>query len=220
MISKTEIETFRTPSEYILWFDSYLETIICDRTHREAILLHKGIFKQFHEELFPLYSLLKHKQHEWNESRFRNVLGNQSYDVEIENHKMAYLEIGTAEFDDVELFRMQEFLDKGDVSLIGKVAKDNKGRPTCIQDEMRSHAEIVQETIESISMRIESKSAKGYPDNTGLIVYYDDYVIPYSQKDVNKLQSVVDELKTEWRSTFEVVYLVGPRGDKLVEVKK
>jgi hypothetical protein len=221
MISKEEIETFRKPSEYIQWFESHLETTGHDRAFREAILQHKGIFKQFYEELFPLYSLLKHKQEKWNESRFRNVLGNQPYDVEIENHRMAYLEIGTTEFDEVELFRMREFLDKGYVSLIGKVARDDRNKPISVQDEMRSYAEIVQETVDSVSARIECKSAKkDYPAKTGLLVYYDDYIIGYNQEDIGLLQSAVDRLKPKWKGTFDTVYLVGPRGDILIEATK
>ena len=126
MISKEEIEIFRRPSEYIHWFESHLETTGRERVYREEALQHKGVFKRFYEELFPLYSLLKHKQHTWDGFRLRNVLGNQSYDVEIENNRMAYLEIGTTEFDEVELFRMQEFLDKGSVSLSGKVVRDKR----------------------------------------------------------------------------------------------
>lgn len=221
MISKEEIERFRKPSEYIQWFESHLETTGRDRAFREAGLQHKGIFKQFYEELFPLYSLLKHKKQEWNESRFRNVLGNQSYDVEIENHRMAYLEIGTTEFDEVELFRMREFLDKGYVSLIGKVARDDRDKPISVQDEMHSYAEIVQETVDSVSARIESKSAKNvYPAKTGLIVYYDDYTIGYNQEDIDLLRSAVDRLKPKWKGTFDTVYLVGPRGDILIEATK
>lgn len=206
MISNEEIETFRKPIEYLQWFESHLDTTGRDRRNREDALLHKGIFKQFYEELFPLYSLLRHKCQEWKESRFRNVIGSQPYDVEIENNYMAYLEIATTDFDYGEWLRMCEFLANGHVS--------------SIQDEARPHEEIVRETMESISIRIKSKSEKDYPDNIGLIVNYNDFSIMYNQEDVIELRSAVDVLKPKWKGTFDSVFLVGPRGDTIIEVKR
>ncbi len=220
MISNEEIETFRKPIEYLQWFESHLDTTGRDRRNMEDALLHKGIFKQLYEELFPLYSLLRHKCQEWKESRFRNVIGSQPYDVEIENNCMAYLEIATTDFDDGEWLRMREFLANGHVSSTGKVARDDNNKPISIQDEARPHEEIVRETIESISKRIESKSEKVYPDNIGLIVYYNDFSIMYNREDVNKLRSAIDVLKPKWKGTFDSVFLVGPMGEIIIEVKR
>jgi len=220
MIPKDEIEVFREPAEYILWFESYLETIGRDRAHREEALQHKGFWKLFYEELFPLYSLLKLKQMRWTESRFRNVIGNQSFDVEIQNNRLTHLEIGTTEFDDTEVFRMREFIDNGYVSLLGKPRRDEKNRPVAIEDEARPHDDIVQERIDSIATLIESKSNKNYPNGTGLITYYDDFSIVFNESDNEAIRSRVDGLRPKWECTFDVVYLVGPRGDKLIEVEK
>jgi len=220
MIPKDEIETFRSPSEYVQWFKSHLETIGRDRTYREEALQHKGFWKKFYEELFPLYSLLNHKQAEWIESRLRNVIGDQSYDVEIQSNTLTHLEIGTTEFDYVEVFRMREFSDKGYVSVLGKPKRNRKNRLVAIEDEARPHDNIVQERIESIVTLIESKSAKKYPAATGLVVYYDDSSIMFDEVDNEAIRSRVDGLRPKWESTFDVVYLVGPRGDQLIEVKK
>ncbi|MCK5312091.1 MAG: hypothetical protein KAJ62_08275 [Desulfobacteraceae bacterium] len=217
MISKDEIEILRRPSEYIQWFDSHLKTTGRDQAYREGVLQHEGIFKQFYEELFPLFSLLKHKKQEWKDSRFRNVLGSQSYDVEIENHALAYLEIGTTEFDGIELFRMREFTKNGNVSLLGRPMRDHKHRPIAIEDEGRSHNELVQETVDSISALIKSKSKKNYPNGTGLIVYYDDSSSMFNENDNQVLCDCVDSLKPNWTCTFDAIYLVGPRGNILIE---
>ncbi len=217
MISKDEISIFRRPSEFIKWFGSHLETTGRDRADREDALQHKGIFKQFYEEVFPLYSLLKHKQRDWSNSRFRNVLGSQSYDVEIENNRLTYLEIGTTEFDDVELFRMREFVEDGHVSLLGKPRRDERNRPIAIQGEARPHEEIVRERMDSILAMIKSKSEKNYPNATGLVVYYDDFSIMFNENDNEVLSSGVDALKSKWKCTFDAIYLVGPRGDILIE---
>lgn len=217
MISKNEIEIFRKPYDYIQWFDSYLESISRDQTYREDALQHNGIFKQFYEELFPLYSLLKHKQQEWRKSRFRSVLGNQSYDVEIEDHTLAYLEIGTTEFDEVELFRMREFFNNGHVNLLGRPIRNQRHRITAIENEGRDHDELVQETVDKISKLIISKSEKNYPDATGLIVYYDDFRTMFNENDNHDLRHCVDSLKANWNCTFDAIYLVGPRGDVLIE---
>ena len=86
---------------------------------------------------------------------------------------------------------------------------------------MRSHAERVQETVNSISMLIESKSAKKrYLPNTGLVVYYDDYTIWYEQEDYDLLRSAVYRLRPKWKGTFDAIFVVGPRGDVLIEVEQ
>jgi len=212
---------FRSPAEYTQWFESHLQTTGRDRTYREEALQHKGIFKQFYEELFPLYSLLKLKQKQWRKSRFRNVLGNQSYDVEVKGNALAYLEIATTDFDEGELFRWREFLANGYVSAIGRITRDNKGRMDRIEDEARPHNVLVQESVAAITARMNDKSAKsGYPRDTGLVVYYDDYKVRYEEEDYNLLRSTVEGLKCTWTTTFVSVFLVGPRGEVLIESKK
>jgi len=220
VVSETEISIFRNPSEYIHWFESCLETTGRDRGSRADALQHKGIFKVIYEELFPLYSLLKHKEREWSDSRFRNVLGNQCYDVEIENHRMPYIEIGTTAFDRVELIRMRQFLDEGYVNAVGRPEKVHRNRPIRIRDEARFHEDMLRERIDSISALIETKSAKDYPEGTGLLVYHDDFSILLDEGDNRSLRLAVDGLKAKWKCTFQSVYLVGPRDDILIEATR
>lgn len=53
-INKEEIFQPRTPKEYVLWFEGKLK-IIKERGKelKKQILLHEGVSKYFHEELFP-----------------------------------------------------------------------------------------------------------------------------------------------------------------------
>ena len=93
IFKKEEIEIFRNPTKYITWFESLLREINRYERNKKEALLHIGGFKEFYEEIFPTASILKIKEQEWKESRFRNIIGNQSYDVEIENHSLKYLEV-------------------------------------------------------------------------------------------------------------------------------
>jgi len=91
IISADEIQRDRTPATFVAWFDAFLEKTRVDRSNREQILLRQGIAKPVYEEVFPLYRLLQQKQAEWSDRKFRNVLGNQSYDVIVSGPSDSYV---------------------------------------------------------------------------------------------------------------------------------
>jgi hypothetical protein len=84
--TKNEVEIFRTPPIFLSWFSKKLEQVRLNQSLREDALLHRGQFKEFYEEIFPLFSLLRFKATEWASSEFKNILGNQPYDVEASKH--------------------------------------------------------------------------------------------------------------------------------------
>ena len=130
-IARCEIGKFRNPTEYLQWFDHVLEHII-NEADEENVLLHHDIYKEIHEEIFPLATLLKAKTSDWITSKFRNVLGSQSYDVEIQatDCPFAYFEIACTTFDDGEMYRMKEFLEKRIVSLTAALIRNGKEENT------------------------------------------------------------------------------------------
>ena len=73
-IDKSEIEKFRTPQEYLRWFDLILEHLQNHADETKA-LLHRKPYKKVYEEIFPIATLLKSKVNEWSEYKFRNVIG-------------------------------------------------------------------------------------------------------------------------------------------------
>lgn len=216
----SEIEQYRTPKEYTSWFDTVLNRAqSSDFNSRSKALCHCGIYKRIYEELFPLNCLLRVKQDEWKNSKFRNLTGNQNYDVEILNNALAHLEISTASFDDEEVFRMQELLRNGTINANAPVVRNEKGHPVKLDNTNRfhNHDEIADKKIARISERILKKSEKIYPNNTGLVVYFDDYSIWVSEREIDILRRTLSDTQNLWSKTFESVFIIGARATLCIE---
>jgi len=222
---KTEIQKFRKPSEYLQWFDLVVQHII-DEADEAKVLLHQDTYKEIHEEVFPLATLLEAKGRDWNNSEFRNVIGSQSFDVEIQSSEcpLAYLEIACTTFDDGEIYRMKEFLDKRIVSLTallirdGKEMKSGNRQVTEISALPRNRNHAVQEVAEKVKKQILKKSKKDYPERTGLVVYYDDCSHYFRGNDYDQIRSVCKETEPSWRSNFDALYAVGITNSELIEM--
>lgn len=215
-----QMQVFRTPDEYLDWFDFLVGTAKRVGEDKKNALLHKGPYKVLHEEIFPTASLLRRKSQEWKSSMFRNILGNQRYDVEVQNNPLNYIEITCTDFDDGERFRMLKFLDMGHVSVAGTVLRDDKYRPLDINEDARCTDEVVDERLNLIVKAINKKAEKKYPDKTGLLVYFDDFSIILRDCDIVRLRDALKETRSKWTAVFEAVFLVGPRGEVLIEDKR
>lgn len=215
MYTKEEVEVFRNPSQYLEWFEALLNRTNSDNNQKKEKLFHEGVFKQFYEEIFPLRSLLKLKEQEWEDSRFKNVLGSQSFDVEIENNPLKFLEITCTNFDDGERFRMRELMRNGSVDGIGRIERNERGKPIDIinRGEMRRHELVIKERLESIVARIREKSEKIYPADIGLLLYFDDYSPGIQEDDKLCFIQILEDAKIFWEKNFKSIFLVGPKAE-------
>lgn len=219
-LKAAEIEQFRNPTEYQRWFTGVKERMLLEReTQHRNILLHRGIYKIIHEELFPLYSLLTLKASEWEGCDFRNCVGNQNYDVEVLGMSLKFFEISTSEFDDGEVFRRRELIQNGQVSGLARTVRDARGRVVDLErrESMRRHDDVIDERISMIRDRILSKSEKEYPANTGLLIYFDDSSVDIDNEDRQKLSDLLEVTENTWKDRFDSVLLVGPKASICVE---
>ena len=212
---KAKIEVFRTPGEYLSWFDELIAPRVGE--DKKKALLHIGLFKLIYEEIFPTASLLKHKRLVWKDSKFRNIVGSQPYDVEIESNALKYLEVTCTDFDDSERFRMLNLIEKGHVNPAGVILRDHKGRPVDIDEDARCTDDVIKERTDLIVKAIKRKSEKEYPNRTGLIVYFDDFSVMLRERDLHRLRDALELTRPVWQPSFESVFLVGPRAEVLIE---
>jgi len=218
LITLQEIELFRTPPEFITWFDEYLEKTRLDQRYKKEILLHEGIAKVVYEEVFPLYRFLQVFGGVWSDLRFRNVIGNQNYDVEIQGGAplpFRFLEISVADMNHEENLRMQYFLEHGSVPAIGQVTftgNKRKGMNIEVSNDARQHTEVNNEKKVGIRTSIEQKSSMNYPAETALLIYFDDYVAFSDDGDNQDTLEFIDDLEAEWESVFSKIYFVGASG--------
>jgi len=221
-INAEEISTPRTPNEYILWFEKKLKIT---KTLREELksqnILHQGIAKIFYEELFPLYRLLQNKLQEWKNARFTPIIGNQNYDVEVKtenNRTPQYIEIVIANMNEIEHARMEYFLENGHVSMVGGVSIERNrrlGKKITVEEEAHSSEEINRKVKDRINSLINKKiMVKERPNNTALLVFFDDYTsfrydICSSKSEMN---TFLDSIKIEWQNRYSALYIVGASG--------
>lgn len=225
IINEQEIQKYRSPDEFVRWFESCLRRINRVKDYRKQILLREGIAKQLFEEVFPLYRLLSRRKRRWREKRFINIIGSQSYDVRVltSSHSfLNYIEIIVADNDHDEALRMEYFEKEGDVYASGSVSHSGTkktGHIISVENEARLHSEIVQEKMTKIKNAVTKKSRNSYPSGTGLLVYFDDYVTLFNPKDYIMIQNMLESLEQIWRRTFTRIFLVGASGRKILEIK-
>ena len=218
VITKDEIETFRTPAEYVSWFDSVLTKFNRVDKYREAIILRKGLFKEIFEELFPLYRLLQALGEDWSDLRLRNIIGSQQYDVEVKDsgcRPFSFIEITDTIMNYDERHRMMYFLEHGSVSLLGQVnvsGTKNTEKTIDVKSEAKESLEILGKTLEKVFEAVQKKTEKDYPDNTALLVQFDDYFGFNFKRDVDRVSKLLLELSGLSESTFSCLFLVGNSG--------
>lgn len=219
-ITKEEISQPRTPKQFVSWFEEKLATTKqLSHALREQNLLHKGIAKYFYEELFPLYRLLQNKLEAWNDVEFIPILGNQNYDIEVKSDRadfLKYIEITQADMNEDEHFRMRYLLEHGSVNKIGKVSKQGTkraGLKISVINEAKRHTELNLEKKNQIKKAIEDKQkVKRKPDNTALLVDFDDYIAYSQDEDRKEMNKFLDSVYNLWNKQYVTLFVVGASG--------
>jgi hypothetical protein len=223
IITIEEICSPRTPAQFLEWFEDKLREMKETEGINDQVILREGIANFFYKEVFPLYRLLQNKKDAWRDLKFKNVYGDQPFDVEIfgskENELPSFLEITIAEKYEDHL-RRRYFTEHGHVCMTGPVGytgTKKTGLNISVANEVGDLVEMNQEKKDLIRNRIAQKTSKAYPKNTGLLVYFDDYVAFSRYKDKAIMEGFLDELDVDWTDKFSALYLVGASGNQMWE---
>jgi hypothetical protein len=226
-INEEEISQPRTAEEFIGWFEKKLAITNERRELRGQLLRHEGIAKILYEELFPLYNLLKNKKDDWKKEKFKPVIGNQNYDVEVYTDRKdvpQYIEITTATMNEDKKSRMKYFIEHGSVNLTGNVSRKRDKKTgkeiISVEDECRNHNEGSQEIKDRIKELVTKKiEVVKRPDSTALLVHYDDYMYFRYDNDASKreMSEFIDSIETPWQGRYSTLYVVGASGKSFFE---
>jgi hypothetical protein len=91
------------------------------------------------------------------------------------------------------------------------------GLNVSVANEAGDLTEMNQEKKDLIRNAIARKTSKAYPENTGLLVYFDDYVAFSMHKDKAVMDRFLDELDVDWTDKFSALYLVSASGNQIWE---
>lgn len=221
IISREEIQISRRPSEFLQWFEDFLGKANADRDiYKEDILLRKGIAKVIYEEVFPLYRMLQVFGTEWEQFKFKNVIGDQRFDVEVTGSQhvpFRHIEITVADTGHEESLRMRYLLEHGSVPAIGKVSHTGTkrtGHTVHVSDDARLHTDVNREKKDGIVKAIGRKSMKDYPDDSVLLVYFDDNVAIAVGDDEEEMVDFIENLQDNWESRFSHLFIIGSSGKR------
>ena len=220
-ITLDDIQCFRSPTDFVSWFSQKLDEINSGVNVREQILLRRGIAKLVFEEVYPLYRLLQNRGSQCDKVNFRNVDGDQNFDVETTSELQVvprFIEITVADNNYEEHLRMRYFVDHGRVSAVGKVSHQGTkktGLNISVETEARLHAEINREKELLIREAVDRKCTRNYANDTGLLIYFDDYVGFNDPHDTQLMSCFILSLGDDWMDTFSHLFVVGATGSRV-----
>ncbi|MDD5772768.1 MAG: hypothetical protein PHX78_04790 [bacterium] len=231
MINKSEIEQFRTIPEFNQWIESKL--VLLKKYYkkiRKQELLREGISKQFWEEVYPLYRLLKKQTLLGGNFKVKNIIGSQPYDVEIKyldcnKHIINKLEFTEAKDGRDSSLRMEKFVETGSVSLTGEIkfsGTKKLGRKIYISDDCADKKDSLDRKLSLIRACISNKKGKKYSSDTALAIVIDDYLPPRydNNNDLDYVNNFLQNDSIFENTGFAALFFVGLSGGLFFEKHK
>jgi hypothetical protein len=188
IITKEEIEKVRTFNELKLYIESSNKKINNNEIELRNARLKKGLYKEYREELIPLYIYMKLKYQNEN-YKARIIVGNQGYDGEIFNNGF---------IENVEIC----------YPIYGKQQKE---RAKDINKEHFSFHQVFTNTNQIISLYLQNAKKKGLRDYSNMTLLFVISTLdcpPDSKNEINQFISKLrNELKIQ-RFSAKHVYLI------------
>ena len=115
-----------------------------------------------------------------------------------------------------ELFQKSQSSSDGSVSMIGKVSAkgtDKIGKTISVENVARKYSELNSEKKVQIHDAIKKKQkVENTPDDTALLVYFDDYIAFSRDGDKKEMEEFLDSIINLWNNQYTSLFLVGASG--------
>jgi hypothetical protein len=215
LLSREELLTPRTPTELSRWVEDKFHLFAAHPEAKEWVLLHQGLSKQFHEEVYPLSLLAKHLYAERSDIKCLPNLDNRDFDATIFDYSTSpfyefKVEITYAVEKNNHL-RMKYFAENGYVNAIGKVDKSgtiHTGHKIHVEDEAIKHTDLLEQSFSRIRAAVEKKSIKSqYGPGHVLLVAF-EYFGFLSEQDKAALKAYVEKHVLTLSLNFAALYVV------------
>jgi hypothetical protein len=215
-ISVEELTKKRTPSELLNWVNWKREQIASTEERERALILHKGLAKQFEEEVYPLALFGQRKYGDTDQILMQPIIGNQSYDAIVTDLRSkpaseSYIEITQSHEGENDYFRRLVLGHKGFVFGHSRAIKKGtrQNRQVSIPPQVVTPSDVARDELGRIVDAARRKEAKDYPANTSLIIVFNDDWFFRQDVDDRYLDTFVKKniLKLDLR--FSMLYLIG-----------
>lgn len=232
LLTEEEMVLPRTPSELAAWVDEKCDAFADKEDAREWVLLHQGLSKKFHEEVFPLSRFVSHVFSGREDVSCTVNLDDRDFDATIFDYSTSpaselKVEITSAIDGRGEHLRMKCLLEHGHVSAWGTVyakGTERSGHEIEIDDGMVDHRFLMNTAISLIRKAAKRKSMtnKGsnrYGSGHILIIAFDDWCW-FKPKDASTLRLFLRKEIAKIPLNFAMVYVVGLSGKTCFEVER
>ena len=176
-----------------------------------------GLAKQLVEEIYPLAIFAYKKYGEKKKVYIKPVIGNQNYDAILtdDSHSpplVKYVEVTQSHEGETEYLRAFYLQKHGYVPLTGKIKKGGSkksGLRISAELEAVPVIENANNELQRIVDAIERKESKRYPNNTCLVISFDDGYMFRRALDITEIDTRVKNKILGHNFCFDEIYLVG-----------
>jgi len=231
LLTAEELTTPRSPTELVRWVEEKCRLFAGHEEAKEWVLLHKGPFKKFYEEVYPLSVLAIHLFEGRSYIQcIPNLDNRDDFDAVIIDYSTSppselKVEI-TLALDEIEGYdqhlRMKYFVQHGHVNVWGTLSAsgtEKKGHQIDIEEnEAIPRTELMNRAFSLIRSAVEGKcirpnEAKKYGKGHILIVAFDDWHWFKPEQDITTLKTFIEEHVLILPLDFAALYVVGLSGE-------
>ena len=182
IISIEEMIQKRTPSQLKDWVKQVMDRYNLSEEGHRKLVLHQGLAKPLMEEVFHLAEFGVKKYGETDKILIQPIIGSQNYDAEISDlnanpPKISFIEVTQAHEGEDEYLRSVVLAEKGIVPLRGPVIKKGTkktGRQISVPFTATDVIQNAKEELVRIVEAAKRKEGKEYPQNTSLLIVFND----------------------------------------------
>ena len=228
LLTIEELTIPRTPTELARWVESKCRLFADHPEAKEWVLLHQGLSKKFHEEIYPLSLFATHLYTGRSDIQCIPNLDERDFDALILDYSMSppselKVEITYAVDGYDHHLRMKFFLMHGSVNVLGTLSAsktENRDHVIDVENEAIDYNDLLKRTCWLIRSRVERKSIPNKPQRYGqghvLIVVIDDWQWFRFAQDTEALKDFVKKEVLTLPLAFAALYLVGLSGKTFI----
>jgi hypothetical protein len=215
-LTATVLEQPHTAREYLPWVKALAAAARSEPDGLRQIRLRIGLAKNLMEEALPIGLFATHFFGDSEDVVLALRVGSQGYDATVKDTRhsrsgIEYLEVTMASQGEIDYLRMLALNDTGSASGLGRVTKSGTrktGLSVKVEAEAVSQQEVLAMERRVISDAIARKAGNTYPENTALIIAFDDTMSHDRIDNQANITSVLRE-KASALQGFHTVAVVG-----------
>ena len=206
--TKEELQTPRTVQEFLPWVVERLRRLGETKEGKSALRLGRGLAKELAEEALAVGMFAAKHFDESPQVLIQYLVGSQPYDAVVTGgSQIKYVEVTQAHEGRNAYLRMLYLEKHGHVSPIGEVIEDDGA--VHVESCAKPHDEIRAEVFGRIVEAVRRKADKTYPNDTALVIAFEDFMAVQDEEDEAALDTLVRHRVIPLIGRFRLLALAG-----------